>query len=143
VIQPNEEARKEPFKHYQFAASMVRDGWRTPDCYSRNFSPAPQSPGVYLFSLYKMFWRESSSLPEIVYAGKSLNLAKRFDNHDVFPIISAQLPDFCLETGIHYMLQRWFRPLDKQIIDKAEIELIKKYNPPFNLQHRVKRVLYG
>jgi hypothetical protein len=126
-----------------FAAEIIESGWRSPDCYSRDYAPIPASAGVYLFTMTKFVWRESRSMPEVVYAGKSTNLLQRLSHHDVFPLISEQLPDYCLETGIHYMLQRWFLPLDKRLIGQAEINLIRKHNPAFNLQHRLKMVVHG
>jgi excinuclease UvrABC nuclease subunit len=143
VKNQDSEARKEPFHHYKFAAALVQDGWRTPDSYSNDFEPLPPSPGVYLISLIKFIRNQSSTTPQVLYVGKSTNLIERLSNHEVVAEIRDQVPPYCLETGINYSIQRWFKNLDLTLIGAAEIELIKQYHPAFNLQHRVKMVLHG
>lgn len=117
--------------------SLISEGWRTPDTYSRDYESFPDAPGVYLFVLWQLYphldvKEDTYDDEKIIYVGKTLNIRKRQQQHEVMAAIYNQI-----EHG-KYAVTRFFMALPECEIHSTEIELIKKYNPPFNLQHRTK-----
>jgi hypothetical protein len=116
-------------------ASLVSEGWRTPDTYdSASFGVLPLSAGIYLFLLF-----DRPSLagykprqPVVGYVGKSTNIARRLVGHGMAHLIRKQRPDL--------WIQGWFLAMEPHLIDDAEVEAIHRFNPPYNLQHRLRGV---
>lgn len=112
---------------------LTDDGWKTPDTYlSSEFTPMPSAPGVYLF-LYKETVSEHGGDERVVYVGMSSNLRNRHLNHPTRSIIAKMMAP----TG---HVQCWFKVIDAGLVAQAEIDLIQKYDPSLNLQHRTKRL---
>lgn len=63
-----------------------------------------------------------------MYAGMSKNLHRRIHGHQVKSL---------LENKYGYIML-YFKRCDMKSLRSAEKELIKKFNPPYNLQHRTK-----
>lgn len=64
--------------------------------------------------------------PQILYIGMSKNLAKRMENHEIKKLIT---------DGF---FQVWFKLFSETDLRKVEKALIIKYNPPYNIIHRVR-----
>jgi hypothetical protein len=106
---------------------LSREGWLTPDSYSKEFSPLPQGPAVYLFALF----RDDFTDCLVAYVGMSSNLQQRMSRHEVLAEIKK-----C--AGF---VKRWFRPTPAEILRVRERELIAAFDPPWNIIGRKKGVL--
>jgi excinuclease UvrABC nuclease subunit len=142
MYQDHRSAHTGRFKHYLFSIEMVDDGWATPDCYSKDFKPLPKDPGVYLFALTKVSGREGSLYPRIAYVGQSTNLFRRLSNHPIEDEIRSKEDFSWSDDGAWLILQRWFKPFPKKLLTPIEVSLIKKYDPPYNVQHRARRICF-
>lgn len=108
---------------------LVTAGWRTPSTYDNRDYGCPQPlPGIYLFAVFPppLYHPEAHAL--IAYVGKSLKISRRIAQHSVLRAILAEAPEA--------YVQPWFQHLPAEHIGEVEVEAIKKYNPPFNIQHR-------
>jgi len=120
-------ARKK-HKRLEFTERLVDAGWRTPDCYSRDYETIPDSPGIYL--LLASADVTADEAPVVAYVGKSMCLSRRLNGHPVANEIYRQAPDS--------YVQRWFLKLPADEIASAEVNSIRLYDPPLNLQHRLR-----
>lgn len=109
-------------------SSFLLDGWQSPNAHDKHFAAFPASPGVYIF-LYIENVISVDSDRRIVYVGMSKNLRQRHNNHETLAVISAELP-------LYGHVQCWFKTMEASEIAAAEIELIEKYDPSFNIVHR-------
>lgn len=110
---------------------LVNQGWRTPNCYSNHYATVPRRAGVYLFAVFDDFAKS----PLIAYVGKSVALSQRLSGHEVLRCIRTEAPEAYVQT--------WFKTLPAAEIGAAEVVTIKAFNPPYNLQHRVKGLAHG
>ena len=106
------------------------EGWLTPDTYSNSFAPLPTAPGVYLILAVDLCEPRDR---KVVYVGKSLDLARRLNNHPVVRGVHSRDGDI--------FMQRWFREMPAAGITAAEIEAISRFDPPLNIQHRRRDVI--
>jgi|GEM_PF-2339160 len=106
---------------------LVLEGWQTPHTYSNHFAPIPDAAGVYALVVFPDFL-EFKAPPVIGYVGKSRHLCRRLAGHPVVRLITKEDPD-CI-------VQQWFLELAADRITTAEVDLIRRFNPPYNLQHR-------
>lgn len=127
---------REYFPQFIFWENLFKDGWKTPPSYgqAKYEELIPESSGVYLFCAIDISFEKVLKEPQILYIGKSLNLKNRAKNHPIIKEICCNLPR-------HRCLEYWFKSLDEPLIHQEEIRLIKLHHPPYNLAHRVKRVV--
>lgn len=109
--------------------SLVGGGWKTPNTYDNCFSEPIDGAAVYLFLLHGWdmqdgFHNFDRSL--VAYVGMSKRLSQRWSGHPVLRDIEA--------TGRY--VQRWFFPTDACDLRVHESELIRTYDPPWNIQGR-------
>lgn len=108
-------------------------GWRTPNSYSNTFASLPSGPGVYAL-IRPAIVKDSSTgsgrniVLEVLYIGMSTNLSRRFLNHAIKRAFD--------KKGEY--VQIWFKPCPKHQLRVRERNLIQKYDPPFNIIHRVR-----
>jgi excinuclease UvrABC nuclease subunit len=125
------------FPHLRLWEELYGDGWRTDIGYgpAKYQSKVPKSSGIYLFSLIKTRWSDHP-LPDgrVAYVGKSLNLFRRHTGHEVRPIIRG-------DVGSDFDIDFWFKRLAPEEISSAEVWCIKKYDPLYNIIHRVRGIL--
>ena len=101
---------------------FYKNGWRTPNSYSNDYEEIPPEAGIYvLVNIDK-----STNNEKILYVGMSKNLKNRLNSHQLRKRLENEF-DF-----IHIFFIR----KNAQILRKEEKNIIKKYNPPYNLQHR-------
>lgn len=113
---------------------LIAEGWKTPNTYSKCYAHIPSDSGVYLLFIFPHFgigsrvpesrWRDG----RVGYVGKSSNLAQRIVGHPVIRRMSRDFPD-CY-------IQRWFQAHPTNQIDAMEIQMIGRFDPPYNVQHR-------
>lgn len=116
-------------QNHPLAKSLFKNGFRTPDTYvSRYFKPLIRGPTIYCF-LNTNVDRLSDKIGEqkVLYFGQSTNLINRIRNH---------------ETGrkISDYFAVWFLPVRADELREIEKEYIKRYNPPWNIIHRIRGV---
>ena len=107
-------------------------GWKTPDTYGREFDVPERKSAVYIFILYAM---DDDGLPDygraiVAYVGMSTRLKTRWQSHDVYADL--------VSSG-HYV-QRWFCHKKKSEIRSEELGLIRRYDPPWNIQGRARGI---
>lgn len=100
------------------------NGWRTPNSYCEDFAVPPTRQGVYAFVYAPTMPNQA---PRVLYVGMSKNLKQRLSNHPTHVECSKRF-DF---VRIH------FKEMSGDI-RKWERILIKSFNPPYNLQNRVR-----
>jgi excinuclease UvrABC nuclease subunit len=111
----------------EVAVSLAREGWQSPNAYSKSFADLPRASGIYLFLVYPDF--NASAQPGIVgYVGKSINIKQRMTGHEMATQIRADLPEA--------YVQRWFKKVPKAELEAAEIQAIRRFDPPYNIQYR-------
>lgn len=99
------------------------NGWFTERCYSsERFAPIPKGPGLYALldfdvSSQPLTWR-------VLYIGMSKNIRRRLRTHAIFAELNKVIDVFV-----------YFKPLNENL-RTTERGLIKKFNPPYNIQHR-------
>lgn len=99
--------------------------WRTNQTYS-DYYRIPSSPGIYAIVNADI---PSDGRPvtfQVLYIGMSKNILKRVNNHPVRRQIERKY-------GYVYV---YFKSRIKNL-RKTERLLIRKFNPPYNLQHRI------
>lgn len=108
------------------------ESWRTPNCYSNKYDSLPKSAGVYL--LVAAYHTDQGLLAhDVVYVGMSRNIFNRFKQHEVKKACE-------LHYGRRVHIKVYFKRCSANALRRKERNLIKKFNPPFNLQHRVRGV---
>ena len=113
--------------------SLVGDGWKTPNTYDNCYAEPISDAAVYLFLLHGWDSRDDfhdfeSSL--VAYVGMSKSLSRRWKSHPILREIEA--------TGRY--VQKWFLPVREDDLRDQERDLIKKYDPPWNIQGRSRGV---
>jgi hypothetical protein len=109
--------------------ALAGDGWMTPNTYDQCFADPIPGSAVYLFILYG--WDEADNLIDfetsmVAYVGMSKRLKQRWQTHLVLRELE--------RTGRY--IQRWFRPTTAADLRDQELLLIRKFNPPWNIQGR-------
>jgi excinuclease UvrABC nuclease subunit len=126
------------FKRDNFPLSthLAEDGWKTPNTYCCHFAPFPESPGVYLF-----LFSDLGGNPEperVLYVGMSTNIARRQSGHEVYGEIYDTLEAI---YGGMFHCARWFKEAPAIDLRRTEASLIKLYDPPYKIIHRVRGLL--
>lgn len=123
--------RKHEDREWALVDKLASDGWRTPDTWDGwYFSPIPDSPGIYLLMVSHL--NALRQPRRVAYVGKSINLFRRLSGHTVIREIRRQDQDL--------YIQKWFLSLPVDEIGQAEIEAIRQFDPPMNLQFRNKKI---
>ena len=110
------------------SASLVEDGWKSPDTYRNCFHPVCEDAAIYLFLLHN---RETYSEAVVAYVGMSTNLGQRLSSHNILPLLH--------ETG-HWPM-RWFKRASETDLRDMERDYIKRFDPPWNIIGRTRGVL--
>jgi excinuclease UvrABC nuclease subunit len=106
------------------------DGWRTPNSYSHHYAPIPNGSGVYILggSINKTYCEDKKE--KVLYVGMSTILCNRIRGHSVIKEIEE----------INMYVRVFFKSYHSSIIRKEEGELIKKYNPPYNIIGKIRGI---
>lgn len=105
--------------------ALEGDSWVSPNTYCNKFSPLRNVPAVYLFMLFRADdFRESL----IAYVGMSTKLKQRIDSHDILPSVQSQ----------GFWTKVWFKPVAKNLLRETEAKYITQFDPPWNIQGRVR-----
>lgn len=108
---------------------LIEEGWMSPDTYAKNFSYLPNGPGLYILAGFQLSAVDADfGAFKICYVGMSENLANRLGCHPVSPLVRQQ--------GFH--LHRMFKTCAKDELRKSESALIRRYNPPFNINGKTR-----
>ena len=109
----------------QITDCLERDEWVSPNTYCNRFAPLRNVPAIYLFMLFRADdFKESL----VAYVGMSTKLKQRIDSHDVLPIVQ----------GHGFWTKVWFKPVAKSLLRQTEAEYIARFDPPWNIQGRVR-----
>ena len=92
---------------------MVGD-WYSPNTYSENFKPIPETSGVYYFDNLE---------GEVLYVGSAKNLRTRYKGHEVKRL---------LNRVFRYV---YFHFMETADYKHVEVSLIKSLRPKYNFQH--------
>lgn len=115
---------------------LAAEGWRTPNTYtSCEFGTPPAAPGIYLFAVFPPPIGDPAAKGIVAYVGKSKCLSRRLAQHPTVRSILLEAPDAHIE--------RWFLVMPANEIYGAEIEAIRRFNPPYNIQHRLRGLFHG
>lgn len=106
---------------------LLGDGWVSPDTYCNYFAPLIKGPAVYLFLLHKDFEFNEAM---VAYVGMSTRLSQRIATHNILPELKA--PGF--------WPQIWFKPTPKPELRSVEAQYIASFDPPWNIQGKVRGV---
>lgn len=102
-------------------AALVCDGWNTADTYGRDYVPAPEGPGIYLFMLHTKPDYEKAI---VAYVGMSKNVAKRaYGRHHAKDAIHS--------NSLWPMV--WFKPCAESDLRDLERSYIRILCPPLNI----------
>lgn len=101
-------------------ASLIGDGWCSPDTYDNCFAPLISGAAVYLFLLYRRYDYGSAF---VAYVGMSTKLGQRMASHDVLSK---------LHTPENWPM-RWFKPTATQKLRETERKYIAHFDPPWNI----------
>ncbi len=115
-------------------ASLIDDGWRTPDCYSNLFETVPDAPGIYLLLAINRYFHDNGF---IAYVGMSKRLIRRigpFEPRSIRHPTAKEIEN----TGL--WAQRWIKRANVQSLRDWERFYIAKYNPPYNIIGRQRGV---
>lgn len=99
---------------------FIANGFKTNRSYDNDFSPIPQTSGVYL--LMNRTLKNGKSKYDILYVGSSNNLKERLGNHEVYRFLNKMYLD----------VVPYFK-IESNYLEK-EKELIKLLQPKFNTQ---------
>lgn len=97
------------------------EDWFTPNSYGSDFRSLPRRAGVYLLVAVNIY--DLSAL--VCYVGMSANLSKRLENHPIKRLCENRFP--------------YIKTYFQEVLSgrrQQEKNLIKKFDPPFNLIHR-------
>lgn len=97
--------------------------WKTPRSYT-DYCEVPNKSGVYAFVNVEV---SPAITHEVLYIGMSNNLAFRTSKHEVLSLINAKYGDVFVYFQEH--------PTNLRQIER---DLIRRYNPRYNLQHRIR-----
>lgn len=117
-----------------FRKSLVSKGWKTPNTYDNCFAYPTDGSAVYLFLLHG--WDHKYDLHDfdkclVAYVGMSRQLSKRWSKHPTLREIE----------GSGRYVQKWFLPTEARSLRTDELDLIQKFNPPWNIQGRKRGLL--
>ena len=103
---------------------LIKEKWKSPDTYNREFSPLPTESGVYLFTLIDLFdYKSNPRVGLVAYVGMSKNILKRISSHPTKRKIEK----------LNLYTKTWFLPYPEEETRNLERELIRRFNPPWNL----------
>ena len=109
---------------YELQERLIKDGWKSPNTYGGEFGVVPCSAGVYLFTITDMSYSKPMKWGGLVaYVGMSKNLSKRVSAHPTKRKIDK----------LDLSLKVWFLPACADQIRDLERDLIRRFNPPWNL----------
>lgn len=104
------------------------DGWFTERAYSsERFASLPKGSGIYV--LVDIDITDRPFRYAVLYAGMSKNLSRRFKSHAIYQ-------DLCKTFDIFV----FFKPCERSELRKKEKDIIQCFNPPYNLQLRMRGV---
>lgn len=113
------------FNYLDLRQELEREGWRTPDCYSRSFDAEGDFSAVYLFMLVD---RDGYERAMPAYVGMSTRLSQRWAGH---PILT-ELED------LDQWVQRWFIRVSRPDLRSVEKAHIQRFDPPWNIIGRTR-----
>jgi excinuclease UvrABC nuclease subunit len=99
--------------------------WKTPNTYSSNYDPPSAKSGVYCFVVYTSHMDRGN----VVYVGSSKSIETRYRGHAVKAALYQE----------YWYVRFYFKECDNY--KQVEKELILKFQPRFNIQHRQSRSL--
>lgn len=99
--------------------------WFTPNVYSNNFEYPPDKAGVYVFIVYA----NPKDLGNVVYIGSANSLMKRYSGHPVKAAL----------YQMYWYVRFYFIECDDY--REKEKNMIKKFKPKYNIQHKGHRSL--
>lgn len=114
-------------KAQELTKMLVGDGWVSPNTYCNHFAPLTEGSAVYLFLLVKS---EDYQEALVAYVGMSVRLTQRIAGHNILPELD--MPG--------YWPMVWFKPVAKAKLRETEAEYITAFDPPWNIQGRVRGV---
>jgi hypothetical protein len=103
----------------------IKEKWKTPNTYNGNYSPPTNESGVYCFVVYA----SPTDIGNVVYVGSSKSIEIRYKGHAVKAALYEQ----------YWYVQFYF--LECKNFKELEKELISRFQPKFNIQHRGPRSL--
>ena len=115
------------FDYQTLRGDLAKSGWRTPQCYSKEFDAPGDFSAVYAFLLVDP-WEFKRARP--AYVGMSKNISQRWSGH---PIL-AELED------LGPWVQKWFIRVDECELRSVEAENISRFDPPWNVIGRKRGV---
>lgn len=101
------------------------DDWKTPNTYSANYGHPSGKSGVYCFVVYT----SHEDRGNVVYIGSSKSIETRYRGHAVK---AALYQDY-------WYVRFYFKELENY--KQVERELILRFKPKFNIQHKGSRSL--
>lgn len=105
--------------------------WKTPNTCDEDYGALPKGSGIYLFVWVR--WIGTEIKHDILYVGQSTNIAQRMIRHDIKELCEQQ----------YDYVRVYFRRCPQNKLRTRERNLIRRLNPPFNLQHRVRGIVNG
>jgi hypothetical protein len=117
----------EQAKYMEWRESIEADGWLTPNTYGREFAPITNISAVYLFNLLDI---EDDWKSDVVYVGMSTKLLQRVTGHPVLAEIAKA----------NLYVQKWFKPTPRENLRDVERLYIQKFNPPWNIVGKARRL---
>lgn len=111
--------------------------WRAVQFNMADANSVPATPGVYLICASPPGRRHSRTISSndlfgllytAIYAGKSENLRRRFEEHCGNPKVEILSSRACFADGLDF----WFTRLDSSKLDAVESQLIECLGPPAN-----------
>lgn len=127
--------RKKQATNQSFMDFLKSEGWLKNWGYCNDYEILPETSGIYCIAVIDFDYCKTSHLkPYVAYVGKSTNLLQRISSHEVLGELREKLSSFSF-AFVYFMNS----PKDK--IDELEKLFIRKYDPPYNLIHRIKRPL--
>jgi len=110
---------------------LMDRGWKTPDTYAAEFGCAGNFSAVYLFFMHG-FDHEGRwdvyTQGIVAYVGMSRNLEQRWGAHSILRQLKER----------DNFVQRWFCPVQESVLRETEVSLIQEFDPPWNIQDRIR-----
>lgn len=101
-------------------ASLIEDGWRTPNTYGNDFAEPHPGPGVYLFLMGRDLWFQDGL---VAYVGMSRNLVQRLSAHPTRAEIDKAAA----------WVSTWFKAAPASDLRGVELQYIRQFDPPWNI----------
>jgi len=115
------------FDYLDLRSDLRNEGWRTPQCYSKDFGATGDFPAIYAFLLVdNMEFKRARP----AYVGMSKRLAQRWSGHPILTELD--------EVGL--WVQKWFLRVPMENLRIAEAAHISRFDPPWNVIGRKRGV---